>query len=489
MSNVSSLFMKGAMWMLITRISIKSLGLVSSIILARLLLPTDFGLVAIAMSFYAFILIFGSVGFNAALIQKENAKSSDFDTIWTIGVVFGVVAAIIFAFAAPYIANYFNDPRLIEIVYYIALMFIFNGFVNVGVINFQKQLDFKQEFKYQLMPKLISFFMTMFLAFSLRSYWALVYGMLFHQLLITVTSYLMSDFRPKLGFKGFASLFNFSKWVVINQLLFYLNSRSVGMIVGKMISAKATGIYGLSGELSMLPVTEVVAPINKAAFPAYAKLQNDRPKLIELYLQTISLIALVSVPAALGLNAIAEVMVPVVLGGKWLEAIPVIELISIGGFFVAISSNNGFVFTAIGKPYISTCNSLIRVTTLLFFVWWFIQDYGMVGAAIGMLIAAVMGLVVSYCFLYWQLKVNLFNLIKCFRRPLISGICMYILLSYIKALYLDVSIILLILMLVSGIVSYVLVLLVLWFLEGKPSGLESDVINKMKKQLTAKYGS
>lgn len=471
----------GAAWMLLTRMLVKTLGLISSIVLARLLVPADFGLVAVAMSVYAFILLFGSVGFNSALIQKPDADDKDFDVVWTIGVIFGFFAAILFVLGADSIAGYFNDDRLTLIIYCISLLFLINGFVNTGVVKFQKELNFRRELKFQLIPKIISFFSTLVLAFTLKNYWALVFGMLIHQLMITITSYMMSNYRPQFRVSGISKLFNFSKWIMLNQLFYYLNNRSMDLVVGRLISTRATGIYGISLEIASMPVTEVVAPINKSAFPVYSKAQNELEKIKELFLQTITLIGAISVPAVTGLFFVVDIFVPVVLGDKWQEAIVIIQYISISSLFLGLSSNAGYLLIALGKPHLSTLNAFIRTVLLISSAVIMIEYYGLPGAAIGMIVSSVVGFFVAYACTSYFAKIKILSIFYVFLRPISAACVMAYVLTLVKQLdYIDVDLISLIITVVIGVIVYGAALLVLWLSMGKPQGIESYIIQKAK---------
>lgn len=486
-SRLNQQLFTGAAWMLLTRGLVKSLGLISSIVLARLLAPADFGLVAIAMSVYAFILLFGSVGFNSALIQKQDATNDDFDAVWTLGVIFGLVATVVFLVSADNIANYFNDERLTPIIYSISALFLINGFVNTGVVKFQKELNFKRELKFQLIPKLISFFSTLALAYVLQNYWALVIGMLIHQFMITTTSYIMSEYRPRFRISGIKKLFSFSKWIMLNQLFYYLNNRSMDLIVGKLISTRATGIYNISLEIASIPVTEVVAPINKSAFPAYSKAQKDLAKLQELFLQTISLIGFISIPAVIGLFMVVDIFVPVVLGEQWQDAIVIIQYISVSSLFLGLSSNAGYVLISLGKPQLSTLNAFIRTVLLMSSAIIMIKLYGLSGAAMGMVISSVIGFFIAYITTSICAQLNIFKILMVFFRPLVAAFCMALSLSLLKQqTFIDVDLFSLVLTIVVGGLVYCIALFSFWLLLGKPEGVEAYCVKKINTLIRSK---
>jgi O-antigen/teichoic acid export membrane protein len=399
--------------------------------------------------------------------------------------MFGLFAGIIFILSANNIALYFNDERLALIIYCVSVLFIINGFVNTGVVKFQRELNFKRELKFQLIPKLISFFSTLSLAYILQNYWALVIGMLIHQLMITIISYIMSEYRPKFRISGIRKLFNFSKWIMLNQLFYYINNKSMDLIVGKLISTRAAGIYNISLEIASIPVTEVVAPINKSAFPAYSRAQNDLSKLQELFLQTITLIGYISIPAVFGLFFVIDIFVPVVLGEQWHDAIVIIEYISIASLFLGLSSNAGYVLIALGKPYISTLNAFIRTLLLISSAMILIDLYGLPGAAMGMTISSIAGFFLAYSFTAYYGQLNIFTMFAVFFRPLVSALVMAFSLSLLKEQsFIDLNLLSLVITVLVGIIVYCASLFSVWLLLGKPEGVESFCVKKVNIQFS-----
>jgi len=482
MTDLSSKLSKSAGLMLLTRILVKSLGLVSSLILVRLLLPSDFGVVAIAMSIYAFIELFGRFGFSSALIQKSHPKKEDYDVVFTYNFIFGLIAAITLIMSASALSDFFNDQRLVDVLSVISLMFFLQGIKNVKIIDFQRNMDFMKELKLQVIPKLISFFITLFLAWYLETYWALVYGMLALSLLNIAYSYYVFPYRASFRLKGGGALFHYSKWLMINNLFYYLNNRALDLIVGKVISTKAAGLYSISLEMANIPVSEVAAPINKAAFPAYSKEKNSPDKLVELYYQTIAMITFLSLPICLGLFSVAEVFVPVVLGEKWMETIGIIKYIAIGGFFTSLVTNNGYVLMAIGKPYITTLVSGVRFLLLLLLLLILLDENDISSPALAIMLSASLNMLFSYYLLKKYLPVKSKRLLKAIYRPLVGSIVMlmvvYFTKTYLQEIDMLASLQLLTLVLLGGGI-YAAVIILLWLVAGQPKGIEKLIMQKL----------
>jgi lipopolysaccharide exporter len=481
MQTIESKLANSAALMLITRLLVKSLGIISSLILVRLLTPEDFGLIAIVMSIYAFIELFGLFGFNAAIIQKSEPQKSDYDTTFTINLGFGIIASSLMFLMAPTLAEFFEDERLTTVFKWVALMFLLNALINIKVVDFQRNMDFKKELILQLIPKLLSFFVTLYLAWYLRSYYALVYGMLVLSLFNVIQSYLMKPYLPSLSMKGGKELFRFSKWLMLNNVFYYINNKSIDLIVGKMISTKAAGLYSISQEMATLPVSEIGAPINKASYPAYSKSKNNLNKLRELFYSTCSMITILALPTAIGLYSVADFFVPVVLGEKWVGAIEVIQLLSLAAFITSLSSNNGYIFMAIGKPKITTAISGIRIIILLIMLFGIISFDNIASPALALLCSAIVNFFISFAWLKFEINISYKNMLTILYRPILSSLIMSLMIWITKSLYsLHIDILNLGLLIFIGVISYFISILFFWWAAGKPKGIELQVLNKIK---------
>ena len=174
--NVDRAMAKGALWMILARLGDRSLGFVSMIILVRLLSPDDFGLVAMGMSVIAICELLGQVGLDVALIQTPGATRRHYDTAWTFSVIISAVIAFVLLIIAAPAANFYHEPRLLPILLSLALGSLISGFENIGTVAFRKELLFNKEFQFFFGKKLAAFLVTVPLAFLLRSYWALIAG-------------------------------------------------------------------------------------------------------------------------------------------------------------------------------------------------------------------------------------------------------------------------------------------------------------------------
>ena len=266
MTDIRRSMAKGAAWMVFAKLVERSIGLISTLILARLLVPQDFGIVAMAMSFVALLELLTAFGFDVALIQKQTKTRPALDTAWTYGILTGLaMAALMVALASP-IASFYREDALTDVIRALAIGSIAQGFQNIGVVAFRMDMRFDKEFQFLIAKKIISFSITIPLALTMRSYWALVIGQVVGRIAGTVLSYTMQPYRPRVSLEATRELFNFSKWVFLLNCIGYMKERSSDWIIGRISGPMALGTFNISYELASLPSTELAAPINRAVF-------------------------------------------------------------------------------------------------------------------------------------------------------------------------------------------------------------------------------
>lgn len=471
----------GSAFMLITRLSIKSIGIVSTIFLARLLTPEDFGVVAITMAIYAFIELFGELALGSALIQQKTNNLDDYNSAWSFNVLFGVVSAISQVLIAPLVADFYQDQRLQQVLYVMAVVSLLNGLHNIGVVNFQRDLNFRKVLKLQLVPKIVSFVVTLSLAFVLRNYWALVMGILCHKLVGTIYSYIMHPFRPKICFKSFNKLFKFSRWMLLNNVVTFINDKLSQLILGKVLSPAALGFLSLSKEIGELPTSHMAIPINVATFPVYSRLQDNPDQLKKAYLNTTALTASLTLPSSIGIALVAPLLVSVMLGEQWLSMVPLLQLLALAGMIVSVTSNNSYIYLAAGKPHISF---FINLSLLLIFFSLFIplvDINGLIGIGQARLASSLMMVLIIQAAVIRFLKLPLLDLLQVFIRPVIATAFMSLTVWTVQvSISLPFAALQLLMETFTGVISYSLVTLLIWHLQGYPEGFEHNIFSRLR---------
>ncbi|MBN7820376.1 lipopolysaccharide biosynthesis protein [Bowmanella yangjiangensis] len=498
MTTTHSKVLSGAMLMIALRLAVKSMGMVSTIILARLLLPEDFGLIALVMSVYALLELINAFGFDVVLIQNQQATEEHYNTSWTLKVIFGFLACLMMLFAASPLADFYQDVRVEHLAYCLSGMFVINGLCNIGTVNFRKELNFKREFHFEFLVKLLAVTFTLIAAYLLRNYWALALGMLFNTVIRLLLSYTMSTYRPTFCLSKCKELYSFSSWLLLNNVLSYLNMKSKDLIIGKMAGVQYVGHYSIGDEFANLPSTEFVASVNRATFPGYAKVAHDRAELRALYLSVLSSIAMVGIPSSFGLALISPYFVPVILGENWLTTIPILHLLALASALICVNTNVGYVFMAIGKPKYTTGLLALRVTILLSLMVLFIGSSGYMGAAYAVLITSLLMFPLFTWAICRCLKLSLWDYLNVLLRPLVSAMVMYAGSSLIFFSSLIVptetpsflpTLWDLMQLTAAGLSIYIATHFLLWTIQGRPSGPEKYLVDKLSHSIRTRTAS
>ncbi len=472
----------GALWMVLFKLVDRSLGFISTLILARLLVPSDFGIVAMATSLIALIDLFSSFGLDSALIQRRNADRDDYNTAWTLNALAGLGVGVLIVAAAIPASLYFREPRLTPVAMLLGLCSVLQGLENVGVVDFRRNLQFHLEFRYMAAKKFIAFCLTVPLAFWLRNYWALVIGMILSRLAVLGLSYLVHSYRPRFSLRSVRHLMHFSKWLVIQNLMSFARERSPDLVIGRVVSSAGLGTFGIASQIASMPSTELVAPINRAIFPAYAKLAGDLPELGRQYLAVMGLIALLAVPAVAGIATTAPEIVLLALGPKWTGAIPVLEILAFYGITQVLQTNAYSAFLALGRPDVFARINFVHAATQLVALLILTPAYGILGAAWACLLAAIVALPVNFYMITKRLHLRYRQFIAVLWRPLLAATVMYLVNH--QFLRIDTTTVTsslqvlpnLLISIGAGIFVYCAGIGVAWLLSGRPEGAESWVL-------------
>lgn len=489
MTDLKKKMAKGAAWLVLFRLLERGIGLISTLFLARLLVPADFGLVAMATSILAALELLSSFSFDLVLIQNQNAERKHYDTAWTFGLTFGIVNALGMCAFASIAATFFSEPRVEGLMYALALSPLIAGFDNIGVVAFQKNLELHKEFWLGLTKKLVGFVVTISMAYILQNYWALVFGIIASRLISLILSYKLHPYRPKFSFAAAGELFNFSKWLLLNNFLIFMNNRGTDFIIGRFSGAKALGLYSVSYELANLPTSELVYPISRAVFPGYARLAADREQLRQAFLQVIGLVALLTIPAGAGIGLVAVPLVQVLLGAKWIDAVPLIQVLAVFGIIRSMHGPNGSIYLALGKPRIVAALQCVQLTIAIGLMIFLVPKYGSIGAAWAILIGAFVAMIANYIMVLRELSLPIVELMAVVWRPLVAATAMAITLVALAAhlwpneVGVFPNAMRLATMIVVGATSYGMSIILCWKLAGKPHGTEADLLTLVSSRL------
>lgn len=471
----------GAIWMVALQLVDRSIALVGMLILVRLLLPADFGFVAMATSFIALIELLGAFGFDTALIRLQAVTRHHLDTAWTLNVITGTVIATLLVTGSGVAAAYYNEPRLTNVIGVLAVSSIVGALENVGVVQFRIQLDFAAEFRFQLIKRLVAFSVTVLLAFILRSYWALIAGLIAGRVASTCGSYMVSSYRPAFSLVAVGELFNFSKWLLLNSMIGVLKERGFDFIVGRIAGVTSLGIFNVGSAIATMASTELVGPINRAVFPGYAKLVVDMPVLRKSFCSVMGVIALCVAPAGVGMAAIAPVACAVLLGPKWMSAVPIIEVMAIQGAVSALQTNMYSAYLAMNKPHVPMWTGGAYVAVLGALSIWLTRLYGVEGTAWACLITAIVFVPVNYVIVLHYLELGWTPILAQMWRPVVGSMAVWGAARWVVIALGEIQPPFVAMIIAIGVGGFVYVVVVggLWWLSGHRFSAERIVLDRV----------
>jgi len=392
---LSQRVVKGGFWVFLLRIVNRGFSLIRLVILARILSPNDFGLMGIALLTMATLDTFSQTGFQQALVQKKEDIKSYLDSAWTVLILRGFILFAILFFIAPYAAIFFDAPEAKSIIQVIGFAVLLQAFTNIGVIYFQKELEFNKQFIYQLSGTLADFIVAISAVLILKNVWALVLGLLAGSFARFVVSYLIHPYRPHLSFDlGRAKeLFGFGKWVLGSSILVFLITQGDDIFVGKLLGVAALGFYQMAYRISNMPATEITHVISQVTFPAYSKLQDNIPKLKEAYLKVLQVTAFLSFPVAGLIFVLAPDFTKIFLGEKWMPMVPAMQVLCIFGVTRSIGATMGPILYSVERPKIQTKVSSVQLITMAIIIYPLTIRWGILGTSLAIVIPNILALI------------------------------------------------------------------------------------------------
>lgn len=472
----------GAVIMIAMRWIDRLIGIASTFILARILVPDDFGIVAMSSVVVAFADIIFDLGINIALIQRKNPTQAYYNTAWTLRIIQVGCVATFLMILAPFAADYYKDPRVTAAVQLMAMSLVISSFENVGIVNFQKELRFIDDAKYVLFKRLVGFFITIALTLILQSYWGMLLGALCGRLAATIRSYMVHPMRPRFALSEFRDIFGISQWVMVKNISSFLDRKLHIFLVGGMAKTSVTGGYTLASEISDVPGTDLLAPINRVLFPAFARAKDNLQELTRLLLRAQSIQVMATFPACVGFVLTAHEFVPVALGEKWSFIVPFIQVLALSNIIQSINSSANYVLTVIGKIRLLALTSWIQIGVFSIGAMLLRTDLTPERIAQLRFGSILLTFGVSYTLLMRNIPgLTVRMLARGTGRPVLGCLAMVVTLLLLEAEVAAPAWIMLLMKVVTGVAVYCGVVLGLWYLAGRPEGAESFFLNKFKR--------
>ena len=370
----------GTVLIVCTRVIIRSLGFINTLVLARLLVPEDFGLVAIGVTVMQLLQNISDIGVSQAVVKFRNAERSKFDTLFTLSLIRGVVVMALLLIFAPFAGDIYGDSRVTWVFIGISLAPLFQSLVNPRYYEFERDLDFSKEFLAHSSNKIVSVAVSITIAVIFKSYWAIALGLVSGTFVQMIMSYALRPYMPRFSLRAFGELIGFTGWLTGVSFMAALNNKLDVLILGRFLNPTLTGAFYMGDHISMLPSTEIADPISKAIYPGLSSLQDTPARMRRAFLRGVEALGAIAMPASLGCAFVATDLVLALLGDKWLISVPVIQAFAPAfGVMAIFTAIQGYAM-ALGHPKLIFVREVIYffIRTPLFI--WATLEYGLLGA-------------------------------------------------------------------------------------------------------------
>lgn len=342
MSTLKEKTVKGVLWSCVDRFSTQGIQFVFSVLIARILLPSDYGTVAMLSIFFAVSQTFIDSGFGAALIRKIDRTETDFCTVFYFNIAVGVFFYLVLWFTSPYIADFYDLPLLKDITRVVALTVVFSSFSIVQSAKLSIKVDFKTRAKTSIWANFLSGAIGLFFAYRGYGVWALVIQSVSFSFIGTFLMCYWVRWIPKLIFswRSFRELFSFGSKLLISSLLNTCYNNIYPLVIGKFFSPSALGLYSRANTLAQYPSSVITSTLQGVTFPILSSIQNENEMLADVYKRFIRLSAFVIFPMMIGLSAVASPFIRLLLTDKWEGAIYLLQIICFAMMWYPIHSIN-----------------------------------------------------------------------------------------------------------------------------------------------------
>lgn len=394
--NIKQKTFNGLVWTTTESVVGGVFNFVVGIVLARLLSPSDFGLLAMVGVFTAVANLFVDSGFTNALIRKNDRKEIDYSTVYVTNITLSFVFAVILWFCASPIADFYKEPLLVKIVRFNAAMLVMGSFTAVQGARLTIYLDFRKRSIIRMISSVTTGILCLFLAYQGFGVWALLYPVIFNNIIKGFLFWYFQHWFPGFRFsmKIWKEYFKYGSNLLLSGLIDVLYRNIYPLVIGKKFSATDLGYYGNASKYANLPANTATSILQSVTFPVLAKVQDDKNALEAVYRRLISLSAFVVFPLLVGLCAVSRPFTICVLTEKWTPSIPYLQVLCFALMWYPIHALNLNLLQVKGRSdlflRLEIVKKILGVTILIITI-----PYGLFHMCLGQAINSLIGLFIN----------------------------------------------------------------------------------------------
>lgn len=329
MPTIANRLLKSSAFLLFAKGIQRTLGLISILVLARILTPDDFSIVAISALLLYFCETLAATGSESYIIHKDDLHSSDLSTAWSIDLIIKFMVFLLLVISVPFIADFYNDPRLVPVLYATSSILLINALKSPGLIALKRELDYRNIFFLMITQKTCSFTVTLSIALTTESYWALIIGDITSASVLCIGSYLIHTFRPRPCLANWRSQWRFSKWILFRASVGFSKSQMDSLLISKFFSTQELGAFYMTKSLSVLPSTDIIGPAVEPLLASLSRVRNDLQEFNQQLSKAIFVITSVVMPIVVFMWFFPSHIINFFFGPEWAVAYPMLPPLAI----------------------------------------------------------------------------------------------------------------------------------------------------------------
>lgn len=387
---------KGIVWSSVERFSVQGIQFLVMIVMARLLTPKDYGLVGMVAIFIAVAQSLVDSGFSQALIRKQNRTETDNSTVFYFNIVVGILLYLVLFAIAPLVADFYDSPELTALMRVICLSVVFNSFVVVQRALLTVNIDFKTQAKASLTAAVVSGVIGIGMAYSGFSYWSIVAQQLVNLGLNTLLLWIFTRWRPRwiYSWGSFRELFTFGSKLMFSGLLDVVYRNMYLLVIGKVFTASSLGYYTRANQFAEFPSSNLTGIMQRVTYPVLCQIQDDDERLAQIYRRFLRLSAFLIFPLLVGLSAVAEPFVLLLLKEQWLFAATLLQIICFAMMWYPIHAINLNLLQVKGRSDLFLRLEIIKKAIAVLILCVTIP-MGLIAMCVGQILSSLIALIIN----------------------------------------------------------------------------------------------
>jgi O-antigen/teichoic acid export membrane protein len=476
----------GGGWLVGARLLSRSVDLGAMLVLAHMLSPRDFGLVAIAMTVIYVVEAALELPVSQALVSLQSIEPAQYDTAFTLSLLRGLALGLIVCLFSWPFARFYGDSRLLPLVCVLCLAPIARGLVSPRLADFSIKLQFAPDFTMEIIGKAAAFLVAVILAITTKSYWAIAAGTVVAPIAGTITSYLFAPYRPRVSLSAWSSFSGFLGWYTTAQAINALNWQTDRLILGKIMSKSELGLFTAANDTATIPVMAFISPINRPLLSAFSMLKEQPQRLAQSYQRSANAIVTLGLPILIGESLLARPAVRLLLGSQWKGSAPLLQWLAISLVPALFALPMSPLAMSFGRTKVFFQRNMFEVCVKLPLVVFGAIRYGFMGVVFARCISE--SATVFFCMVIVQRLIGLpihRQLLGPWRSVFSAAVMALVI--WLASPVLTTSNAIaplaagLLLVVALGAATYSLVLWLLWNAAGSPAGLEAMISSSLMR--------